>query len=464
VTVSFDSDEPLSVIDLSISGAESATLTKGDFSETVSSGTYTYTATYAGSSDGDYTATLNTAEDSNGNNGASGQSQTVPVDTTAPSISAFSASNPSGQDVTVSFDSDEPLSTISTSLSGAESATLTKGDFSETVSGGTYTYTATYSGSSDGDYTATLNTAEDSSGNNGASGQSTTTKVTVLNSDSAMVYQGLESIARDGGETSPLNPSGVQALGPSKADLTGDGASDLPYIDSSGNLNISDGTGNTQTLVSDSDPSNPAKSKTLMAVTEWKGSDTSVFYANKNNDKIYRVTDSGSPKLVATPGNGAQAVLGTGDIDGDGTDELLFADGSQQVRYLEPSGTTTELTGAGAASNNGIGVGQPLDFDGDGTVRVPIVTDNNGNLKIVGEAESTKTFPNTNSKKAPITASNVDGDSKPEVVYVSDDGINNGPDSPLRYIDNPFGSSSVELLEDKNGDPIDGDGSLGVVS
>ncbi|PSP68475.1 hypothetical protein BRC85_01065 [Halobacteriales archaeon QS_1_69_70] len=169
VSVSFDSDEDLSNVSVDLSGPESATLTEGDFVE--SGGTYT--ATYDGNSDGDYTATLETGEDAAGNDGAAGQSDGTTVDTTAPSISSFNASNPDGQDVSVSFDSDEDLSNVSVDLSGPESATLTEGDFVE--SGGTYT--ATYDGNSDGDYTATLETAEDAAGNDGAAGQSDTTTV-----------------------------------------------------------------------------------------------------------------------------------------------------------------------------------------------------------------------------------------------------------------------------------------------
>ncbi|WP_136689387.1 GLUG motif-containing protein [Halorhabdus amylolytica] len=100
------------------------------------------------------------------------------IDTTPPSISTFSVTNPSGQDVQVSFDADEQLSTIEVALTGTESATLTTSDFTETDNGeGTYTYEATYAGSSDGNYAATLETAEDTVGNDGASGQSDTVEV-----------------------------------------------------------------------------------------------------------------------------------------------------------------------------------------------------------------------------------------------------------------------------------------------
>jgi PKD repeat protein len=177
VRVSFDSDEQLETIEASISGAGSATLTTADFSESSSDGTYTYTATYSANSDGDYTATLETAADSAGDDGASGQSETVTVDTRIPQISNYGVSNPTGQTVAVSFDSDERIASIEVLIGGAESATLTTANFTETSSGGTYTYTATYDGSTDGTYTAELETAADDAGNNGAFSQ--TESVTV---------------------------------------------------------------------------------------------------------------------------------------------------------------------------------------------------------------------------------------------------------------------------------------------
>jgi len=74
----FDSDDQLTNITVTISGAEIASLTEADFTES-GSGPYTYTATYTAGTDGGYTFTLNTAEDAAGNNGASGQSDTITV-------------------------------------------------------------------------------------------------------------------------------------------------------------------------------------------------------------------------------------------------------------------------------------------------------------------------------------------------------------------------------------------------
>ncbi|AUV82784.1 hypothetical protein C2R22_14990 [Salinigranum rubrum] len=173
LTISVDTAEQLSTLSVSLSGAESGSLTLGDFTETADDGTYTYETTYAGSTDGTYTVTLDSATGTNGGSGG-GAVASLTVDTTPPALSSFAVTNPSGRDVGVSFDSDEQLGGLSVSLSGAESATLTLGDFTETDNGGSYTYDATYAGSVDGDYTVTLSSATDAAGNDGATEQSDT--------------------------------------------------------------------------------------------------------------------------------------------------------------------------------------------------------------------------------------------------------------------------------------------------
>jgi outer membrane protein assembly factor BamB len=55
---------------------------------------------------------------------------------------------------------------------------LTTDDFSEAISGGTYSYEATYTVGADGDYTATLEETADGSGNDGATDQAVTVSVT----------------------------------------------------------------------------------------------------------------------------------------------------------------------------------------------------------------------------------------------------------------------------------------------
>lgn len=79
-------------------------------------------------------------------------------------------------DINNTFDSDEQLANIEVAVSGAETATLTEADYTESGTG-PYTYSAVYTATTDGDYTFTLNIAEDSAGNDGASSESTTVTV-----------------------------------------------------------------------------------------------------------------------------------------------------------------------------------------------------------------------------------------------------------------------------------------------
>ena len=370
-----------------------------------------------------------------------------------PSISSFSAENPSGQDLEVSFNSDKSLSTIGVEITGEETATLTRDNFNRNGN----TYTATYQASSDGDYTAKLDEAIGADGNNGAGGQSDTATVStsVLNSQGTVVYSGVEALSEDEGERVSIGVDGVDALGPPSNDITGDGDNDLPYVND-GELRVTDGDGGTRTLVSDSSSSNPDTDKTRMAVGSWQGSSNSVFYVNENHDTIYRVDSGGSVNEVATLGNGANAVLGIGDIDGDSDEELIFADASQQVRYLESDGGTEKVQNGGVGSNNGIGVGDVADFDGDGTVRFAMV-DGSNNVVINGVSESEITFTQTNAKKTTVTVADVDADGGLEVVYVDSGG-------DVRYVDDPLGSPQLRDLTDSDGNTVTADGSVGVVS
>jgi PGF-pre-PGF domain-containing protein len=224
IVISFDSDVQLSSISVSLSGPETATFNSAEFTGTDNGGSYTYTTTYVGSSDGTYTVSVDTATDSEGNNGANGESDDVTIDTTAPVISSFSVTNPSGQDVQVRFDSDERLGTIGISISGAESGSLSTANFTETDNGGSYTYTTTYVGSNDGTYTVALETAIDRNGNDGANGES----------DSATSSSGSPSLPTE----VSINPSGDSLTGQSGTG-SADGLTDRQTV---GLRNVNRGT------------------------------------------------------------------------------------------------------------------------------------------------------------------------------------------------------------------------------
>lgn len=389
-----------------------------------------------------FESTLHSLGNSNTGNSGSGQ----------PTVSSFSVSNPNNQVVKIDFQSDESLSSITADVTGAESATLSESDFNRNGR----TYTATYDGGSDGQYTVTLKEAKSSAGD-GASGQSgsVTISTSPLNSQRTVLYSGVNAISEDGSQTTSIGISGVDALGNSATDIDGDGLTEIPYIEN-GNLRVIDSDDNVQNLVADTHSSNPDTDKTLIHIGSWLGTETSIFYVNENHDTIYRVNTDGDVSSVASPNNGANAVVGIDDINGDNQDELIFADASQQIRYVESGGGTSKVQGGGVGSNNGIGVGETSDFDGDGIARVATV-DGSNNIRLVGVSEPDITISSTSATKSPVTVSDIDSDSESEIVYVSTSG-------DIRYVDNPLGSQQVRDLTDEDGNQITGGDQIGVVS
>jgi len=108
---------------------------------------------------------LQTAADADGDDGASGQTNSATVGTTAepvtgPTVTNFSLANPTGRELRVSFDSSAVLADVGVAVTGPDTATLTTGAFNESDG----TYTATVAVDPDGDYTATLFEATDGSG------------------------------------------------------------------------------------------------------------------------------------------------------------------------------------------------------------------------------------------------------------------------------------------------------------
>jgi hypothetical protein len=266
----------------------------------------------------------------------------------------------------------------------------------------------------------------------------------------------------DGSVVSLTATTDAQALGPATSDLTGDGTADIPFVDSGGAVKLTNSSNATTTITGSADIAGDIEhSKTRLAVDTWNGSDTSVFFVNENHDRMYRVAPGESPVEVTSPGNGAQAVVGVGDVDGDGTGELVFADASQQVRYLEPDGTTKNLDNGQTGSNNGIGAGALADFDDDGTASV-VVVDGSNDVKITGEStadggEGTTVVSAADAAKSPPVVADVDDDGDDEIVYVA------LSDGNLSYVDNVQSGATVQNLLDDDGDEIDGSDGTGVV-
>jgi hypothetical protein len=273
----------------------------------------------------------------------------------------------------------------------------------------------------------------------------------------------IDGIAGDGSPVTTLSATAeARVLGPADVDLTGDGTGDTPFVEGGEAVVVTNSTNGTITLTDDGDiPGAIEGSKTRLAVGAWDGSPESVFFVNENHDTLYRVTPSGSPVAVATPGNGVQAVSGVGNVDGYRDDELVFADASQKLRYLEPDGSTATLEDGQTGSNVGIGAGAVTDLDGDGVASV-VAVDGNNDVKIVGAStaeggEGTTVITTADAEKSPPTVADVDDDGDDEIVYV---GLANGK---VKYVDDVYGSNDVAYLQDDGGDRIDGSPGTGLV-
>jgi len=208
--ISFIADKQLETFQVNITGSESRSLTMANFTEQqTTSGSFQYEASVTVGTDGVYRATLEEATDISGRDSTSGQRITDTTDlsnstedTISPRIDAFSIADPSSQTLRVSFDSSERLSIIRVRITGQESTTLSESDFTVTEAGSeNYTYEATFEINGEGTFTAILNQASDSNGNNGADGQSTSVSIQTSDSDTKLSFE-------DGsvGDTTPPSP------------------------------------------------------------------------------------------------------------------------------------------------------------------------------------------------------------------------------------------------------------------
>jgi len=279
---------------------------------------------------------------------------------------------------------------------------------------------------------------------------------------------GVLALEGDGGDVGVIaNTDDVAATGGATTDIDGDGDREVPYVNASGAVKVVDAGGNTMTIADGSGVSGSVETdKTRIAAGTWDGSPDSVFFVDENHDRLLRAAPGGSTVTVATPSDGAQAVLGVDDVDGDGTDELVFTDASQQVRYLDPDGSggtdVREVPNAQAGSNNGVGAGTLADLDGDGTPAI-IVIDGSNNIVISREPSGGGTETVTlndeadEAAKAPLTAADVDDDGALEIVYVtSSDG-----GRVVKYVDDVGDANALRVLNDDDGDAVIGSDETG---
>jgi len=253
--------------------------------------------------------------------------------------------------------------------------------------------------------------------------------------------------------TTTLDASGVEVLGPLRTDLDGDARLEVPYVDDAGALRVVDTANRTETWRTASSTHPPPGPPSRLATSPDPAAPNGVLYADASGNSAFAATDpNGTSTEQHFSDDGVTAVAGSGDVDGDGVDELVFGDGSQQLRYRDDGGTEVKIPGGGYGKNNGHSIGSPTDFDGDGTARIPFV-DGSNNLRLIDGAGNTEELvdaTNVTVAKTALAVDDWDGDGALEIVFVAGDG-------DLWYVDDVAGGgTAVEITAD-----LDGDGTSG---
>jgi flagellar protein FlaF len=278
---------------------------------------------------------------------------------------------------------------------------------------------------------------------------SLTANVAFTNSSSSLRSYGLDNQFTSYAQT-------ATAVGPPVSDFVSETTKEIPSVNSSGDVVVTTATGERTILAS-----NAKSGSARLSAGRWQDSDPSIFYVESGTKDIIRVTSDGTTTAInANSDIEAQGVAGIGDIDGDGSDELIYGgngpDGtSNSVVYIDEDGTVVG-TQVGYGTNNGIGLGEPADFDGDGTVRVPYV-DGSNNIKLVDDSGSTtKLISSGAAVKAPMATGNFDGDDLHEMYFV---GSGNGE---LKILDNATVDNTVRTVTDNQGTSVTADNDAGV--
>jgi flagellar protein FlaF len=246
------------------------------------------------------------------------------------------------------------------------------------------------------------------------------------------------------------------AVGPPISDFVSQNTKEIPSVNSSGDVVVTTATDERTVLAS-----NAKTGSARLSAGRWQDSDPSLFYVESGTKDIIRVTSDGTTTpITANSDIEAQGVAGIGDIDGDGSDELIYGgngpDGtSNSVIYVDEDGTIVG-TKIGYGVNNGIGLGEPADFDSDGTVRVPYV-DGSNNINLVDDSGGTTQLISSGAAaKAPMATGDFDDDDLLEIYFV---GSSNGE---LKILDNATVDNTVRTVTDDQGTSATADNDAGV--
>jgi len=274
--------------------------------------------------------------------------------------------------------------------------------------------------------------------------------------------------------TPATSPNNIRVVGANAVDTVNnppeDSNADIPYIASNGNLYATDTGADTDRTIYTGNQPKLKKQKTRLSIGRWPPatsvSGDVILSADNDASKIYGIKpdpnnpDTATTEQIFNPGDGCGGVAGTRDIDGDGEEELIFMNSSQQIQYLNQgpnggNGGVVDLQNGSVGSNNSAGFGPPVDF-GNG-VEIPFIDGSNNPAVIDGNDNKTILNESGIAKKAAVAPVDIDQDGAFEFMFIGSDNGN------IKYIDNVRGSNTVETLI-INGSPVAPKESVGLNS
>jgi hypothetical protein len=137
----------------------------------------------------------------------------------------------------------------------------------------------------------------------------------------------------------------TSVIGP-LSDYDQDGVIDIPYVDSSGNLDIINKNGNNQNLAAGA----KASSSTLGAGDLDNDGRKEIYYIDSSSSNLRKYDFSSSTDSLVGGGIAGTAISGVADYDGDGNKDLVFLDSTQTISWYD--GSSVQSTGKSIAGSN----------------------------------------------------------------------------------------------------------------
>ena len=244
----------------------------------------------------------------------------------------------------------------------------------------------------------------------------------------------------------------VSAVGAMEVDFDGDGREEIPFVDENSNLKLIDIEGETQTLIGGS-TFGPGYTQTRLGVGTYRGTGPYVFFVDGNNElrtvdsagnlgTVYRDPTKNNPKPITVA-----SVGGTGDIDGDGRNEItVVGSNNDKLGWVDPNGQENQLQERNTKPTSANSISDPADFIGaDGTVE--FVVRKGANSVYTVNATDGFSFTTANSSIAdgpPLATVDIVGAATEEVIYIDQSGY-------LRYI---TASGTEGYVRDDDGNRI----------